>query len=289
MKSDFTFAKDDAHRFLPWHIGIMVALATFLLSLVFALGGWVGTHQQDYNANISIILPGSIDKLDDKTALVKSLLAKEKTIASVKQVSESNLRDLLTPWIGSGDALADVALPVLLDITLKDAKETLNEDKLKAALKEIDPTIELDAHNSWADVFAAFIHILQGLAVMLVGTIIGAMTLMIIFSARASLHMHERTVNLLHAMGAEDMYIARQFQNEHFKIGLKAASLGVICAVCAYYVLGLCVAGIKASVLPTFEFSHAHVILMLFMPFICAMIVRITTRSSVLSQLGKIL
>lgn len=289
MKSDFTFAKDDAHRFLPWHIGIMVALATFLLSLVFALGGWVGNHQQDYATNVSVIIPGSVEKLDEKTTLVKAALAKEKAIANVKQVSENNLRALLTPWIGSGDALQDMSLPVVLDITLKEGKETLDESKLKAALAEIEPTIELDTHNSWAEVFAAFIRILQGLAVMLVGTILGAMTLMIVFSARASLHLHERTVSLLHAIGAEDVYIARQFQNEHFKIGLKAAAIGAACAAFAYWGLGLCVAGIKAPVLPTFQFSYPHIALVLLMPFACAMIVRAATRYSVLTQLGKIL
>ena len=289
MKSDFTFAKDDAHRFLPWHIGIMVALATFLLSLVFALGGWVGNHQQDYAANVSVIIPGSTPQLDDKTAQVKAVLAKEKTIANVKQVSENNLRELLAPWIGSGDALQDMSLPVVLDITLKDGKESLDEGKLKTALAEIEPTIELDAHNSWAEVFAAFIRILQGLAVVLVGTILGAMALMIVFSARASLHLHERTVNLLHAMGAEDLYIARQFQNEHFKIGLRSAGIGATVAAFAYWGLGLCVAGIKAPVLPTFEFSMPHMALVLLMPFACAMIVRMATRYSVLTQLGKIL
>lgn len=288
MKSDFTFAKDDAHRFLPWHIGIMVALATFLLSLVLALGGWVGEHKQDYSANISVILPGSLEKLDEKTRQVKSVLSNDKAVASVKQLNEASLRDLLTPWIGSGDALSDMALPVVLDVTLKDGA-ALDESKLKISLAAIEPTIELDTHNSWAEVFASFIRILQGLAVMLVATILGAMTIMIVFSARASLHMHERTVNLLHAIGAEDVYIARQFQNENFKIGLKAAAIGTVCAAFAYWGLGLCVASINAPVLPTFAFSHPHIVLVLLMPVACAMIVRLATRFSVLGQLGEIL
>ncbi|MDX2073519.1 MAG: hypothetical protein SFX19_04030 [Alphaproteobacteria bacterium] len=289
MKSDFTFAKDDAHRFLPWHIGIMVALATFLLSLVLALGGWVGDHREDYTANISVILPGALENLDDKTARVKAVLGKEKSIAEVKQVSESNLRELLVPWIGNGDALLDMALPVVLDVTLKEDAAPLDEKSLQKALSDIEPTIELDTHNSWAEVFATFIRILQGLAVTLVATILGAMTLMIVFSARASLHLHQRTVDLLHAMGAEDGYIARQFQHEHFKIGLRAAAIGTAAAAFAYWGLGLCVAAIKAPVLPSFAFSQPHIALVLLMPLGCALVVRYTTRVSVLGQLREIL
>lgn len=289
MKSDFTFAKDDAHRFLPWHIGIMVALATLLLSLVVSLGQWVGTHQGDYSGNFSVILPGSLPKLDEKTRQAKAIILKDKAVESVNAVSEGNLRDMLTPWIGSGDALFDMALPVVLDVTLKKDAKNIDLKALSQELGKIDPTIEVDGNNSWAEMFATFIRILQGLAVLLVGTILAAMVLMITFSARASLHMHGRTVNLLHAMGAEDGYIARQFQNEHFKIGLKAAAIGSGAAALAYFLLGRAVSSIQTPVLPSFAFEPPHIALMLIMPLACALIVLMATRLSVLAQLKKVL
>jgi cell division transport system permease protein len=289
MKSDFTFAKDDTHRFLPWHIGIMVALATLLLLLVFSLGQWVGTHESDYSRSMSVILPGALDKLDEKTEQVKTILEKNKAIASVKAVSEGKLRELLTPWIGNGDALFDMPLPVILDITLKEGKEALDASALQKQLSAVEPTIELDARNDWAEVFASFVRVLQWLALILVVTILAAMTLMITFSARASLHLHGRTVNLLHGMGAEDGYIANQFQMEHFKIGLKAAAIGVICAAAGYFLLGRSVASINTPVLPSFEFTMPHIMLVVAMPLICAMIVLTATRLSVLSQLRKVL
>lgn len=289
MTSDFTFAKDDTHRFLPWHIGIMVALATLLLSLVISLSEWVGTHSQDYAGNVSVILPGSLDKLDDKTDQAKTLLSKQKSVATVAVVSEKNLRDMLTPWIGSGDALFDMALPVVLDVTLKKDSKAIDLKELARDLSAIDPTIEVDGNNSWAEVFASFIAILQGLAVLLVATILAAMTLMITFSTRASLHMHARTVNLLHAMGAEDAYIARQFEGEQFKIGLKAAACGTAAAALAYFALSRTVASIKTPVLPAFDFMAPHMIMMLAMPLTCALIVLLATRYSVLAQLKKVL
>lgn len=289
MTSDFTFAKDDTHRFLPWHIGIMVALATLLLLLVFSLGQWVGVHQEDYDYTVSVIIPGSLEKLDQTTDLVRDTINKDPAVASVKQVSEANLRDMLSPWIGTGDAMYDMPLPVVLDVTLKKNGAKLDESGLKKALSAIEPTIELDTHNSWAEVFAAFIRVLQWLAVLLVATILGAMALMITFSARASLHLHERTVSLIHGMGAADSYIARQFQNEHFKIGLKAAAIGAVVAAICYFALGRAVAGINTPVLPSFDFTAPHVVLIALMPLGCACIVLLATRYSVLSQLKKVL
>ncbi len=288
MKSDFTFAKDDAQRFLPWHIGIMVALATLLLALVLSLGSWVGTHRQDYIGAVSVIIPGSLEKLDEKTSRVKAALGKDKAVLEVKQVTERELRGLLSPWIGDGDALFDMALPVVLEITLHEGTQ-LDAAAMKSSLAAIDPMIELDTHNSWAEVFAAFINILQWLAVLLVATILGAMTLMITFSARASLHLHERTVSLLHGMGAEDGYIASQFQYEHFKISLKAAAIGVAAAALGFWALGRAVAAINTPILPSFGFAMPHVALMLVMPLACGMIVLLATRYSVLAQLRKTL
>jgi len=289
MKSDFTFAKDDTHRFLPWHIGIMVALATFLLSLVISLSQWAGEHRQDYAGTLSIIIPGTLEKLDDKTAKVIALVSRQKGITGVTPLGEAQLRELLVPWIGNGDALLDMPLPVVLDVSLQLGPDKPDIAHLKRELSNIEPTIELDERNSWADIFASFIRILQWLAVTLAGTILGAMALMIIFSARASLYMHGRTVNLLHAMGAEDTYIARQFQIEHFKIGLSAASIGVACAAAGYYALGFAVASIDTPVLPRFQFIATHGWLVMLMPFLCACIVLLATRFSVLVQLRKVL
>lgn len=288
MKSDFTFAKDDAHRFLPWQLGIMVALATLLLSLVLSLGGWMGTHESDYSGTFSVIIPGSAENLDEKTDAVKKLLQADAAVSQVQVMKESELLGLLEPWIGEGEALSGVKLPVVVDATIKPESQPDNK-ALEKGLAQIDPAIELDTHSSWAAIFSAFIRILQWLAVALVATVIGAMTLMITFSARASLHMHERTVSLLHGMGAEDRYIARQFQQENFKIGLKAAAIGVAVAGVCFWLLNLTVAAIDTPVLPSFSFQHTHWILLALMPFASAGIVLLATRYSVLAQLRKVL
>ncbi len=290
MKSEFTFTRDDSHRFLPWHIGTMVALATLLLALVVSLGQWVGGHAQDYSGSLSVMIPGSVEKLDEKTQSVKSLLSKQSGITEIHVVSESDLREMLAPWIGTGDALTDTALPVVIDLTLgeKVGAEALRKSLLPK-LADIAPTIEMDSKNSWAELFAQFIAILQMLAIALVAVVVVAMVMMIAFSARASLHLHKRTVNLLHAMGAEDAYIAKQFQNELFKIGLRGALMGAAVAACGYLLLGFATASLKSAVLPRFDFTTAHVVLLVGMPFICALIALISTRLSVLSQLKRVL
>ncbi len=290
MKSEFTFTRDDSHRFLPWHIGTMVALATLLLALVISLGQWVGGHAQDYSGSLSVIIPGSVEKLDEKTQSVKTLLSKQSEIAQTHIVSEADLRELLAPWIGTGDALTDAALPVVIDLTLtKKADAEALRKSLLPKLADIAPTIEIDSKNSWAALFAQFIAILQILAISLVLVVVVAMVMMIAFSARASLHLHKRTVNLLHAMGAEDAYIARQFQNELFKIGLRGAVIGAAIAAVAYIALGFAIAKLKAAVLPSFDVTFAHIILVVLMPFICALIALISTRLSVLGQLKRVL
>ena len=78
MKSDFTFAKDDTHRFLPWHIAIMVSLAGLMLLLALSLSSWVGTHQNDYDGSISVIIPGNVKNIETKTDQVVALLQKNK-------------------------------------------------------------------------------------------------------------------------------------------------------------------------------------------------------------------
>lgn len=290
MKSEFTFARDDSHRFLPWHIGTMVALATLLLALVVSLGGWVGSHARDYNGNMSVILPGSLDKLDEKSKKVQSLLKEQDGVVSINMVAESELLDMLEPWIGDGDALTDTALPIVIDVMLAEKTDAaVIQKSIRPKLMDIAPTIELDNKNSWADLFARFVGMLQALALVLVLVILVAMILMIAFSARASLHSHRRTVNLLHTMGAEDSYIAKQFQNEHFKISLKGATCGALVATAGFLLFGWATSSLEAAILPSFSIHNGHIALVVAMPFVCALIALISTRMAVLSQLKRVL
>ncbi len=294
MKPDFTFARDDSQRYLPWHIGIMVALASLLLFLVASLGKWVGTHRDDYRTNIAVLIPGTLENLENTSNLVKNTLEKNPSIAAITRINDQELRDSLKPWLGDYDSLTETTLPIVFDVKLRaEAAKSENPailiSELNKILSEINPAIDIDEHESWAELFSSFIHVMQIVSMILAIAVLAAMTMVIMFSARASLHLHKNTVNLLHEIGAEDDYIARQFQNEHAAICLRAAAAGVACALGFYIILAWWIGNLGNEILPRFDLSSIHIAIAVLIPPACLLIVIMATRYSVLSQLKKAL
>jgi cell division transport system permease protein len=50
----------------------------------------------------------------------------------------------------------------------------------------------------------------------------------VIFITRTGLMIHAPIVDLLHAMGATDSYIAGQFQRHAFRLGLRGGTIGLV-------------------------------------------------------------
>jgi cell division protein FtsX len=134
--------------------------------------------------------------------------------------------------------------------------------------------------------FSAAIGALMGI---LASLIIGGLALMIAFMCRASLKLHGRTVSLLHSIGAEDVYIMRQFQHEAFWVTLRGTIPGCILAILTYWAAGYYMSLLASSMLPSLGFKIGHFILLVLMPLACAGVAWLTARVSVIRQLQRTL
>src|SRR5256885_381801 len=104
-RSDIPFNADDAHAFLPWVIGIMVCMATLLLCLELTLGSWIIDRSATYANNFTVNVPAGGDDMPAKLSRIHDALEKIRGVTDVSQVSDSKLRDMLKPWLGSGETV----------------------------------------------------------------------------------------------------------------------------------------------------------------------------------------
>lgn len=284
-KSDIPFDADDAHAFLPWVIGIMVCLATLLLCLELTVGSWIIDRSATYANSFTVNVPATGDTDFDK---IKKVLKETPGVAGVTPVSDAKLREMLKPWLGSSEAVTQLQLPVVIDVTLAEgASPDLKE--IESALARIAPGTEIDAHERWIESFARFSATIRWLITALAALIIGGLALMIASTSRAALKLHSRTVQLLHSIGAEDQYITRQFQREAFLMTLRGTVPGCLLAGLAYWGIGRYTASLQAAVLPALEVTPSHLLLVLLMPLACGLVAWMAARVSVLRQLQRVL
>lgn len=287
-RSDIHFSGDDAHAFLPWVVGIMAWLATLMLCFGISVGGWINDRGGTYANNFTVNIPSTMDDLPNRAMKAIQTLEQVPGVVSVRQESEENLRDLLKPWLGNHEAVDALPLPIVIEVTVSENAE-INTDTLAKNLSDIAPGTELDTHEQWIANFMQFSAAVRTIMAMLAALVITGLGLMIAFMCRASLKLHARTVNLLHSIGAEDTYIARQFQVEASLVTLRGTLPGCLMAGVFYWLTGIYMSSLQSTLLSAFAMKPTHILLCLLMPLACGAVAWAAARISVLKQLARVL
>lgn len=283
LRADIPFSRDDANRFLPWMVALMAAITTLMLCVSLTLSQWVATHRTGTGNTITVQLPARSDQARDPREVVVQL----EQIPGIKNatlLSTSEVRSLVQPWLGDGIALDKLAVPSVIDLTMvKPGAVDIREFRTK--LNNIAPGATVDTHELWVEKFAQFNRAMQVGMMLLAVCIFAALAGMMIFTARASMKLHASTVRLLHGIGADDGYIAKQFQQNGLMLALRGAVPGVALAGLLYASLGIYIASLDAPVLPSLRFTTAHFALLVLLPAICAGIAAFSVRYATLAQL----
>jgi cell division transport system permease protein len=233
---DLLLRQDASDRFLPWIIALMVYLAAMggvgLIWLSEALSRW----DVSLTSTLTVQIPA--DTSQPRIDMAVGALRQTKGVISARLLPPDETAKLLQPWLGNNVALADLPLPRLIDIRV-DPRLTIDYTTLRSQLASVIPGSRLD--NSPSELGGVHDFALRAGGVITAGVLAGAVLIVtiIIFTARIGLAIHRSVIELLHLLGAQDAYIARQFQIHALSLGLRGGAIGAIAAALTVVVLGL--------------------------------------------------
>lgn len=290
---DLPLQADGSSRFLPWFIGLMVYLATltlaFSLVLTAAIERWDAGLQGSLTVQIPVPADGSA-LAPDRVDRMLSLLRQTPGIAAATPMSAAAEQELLRPWLGDGFDAAALPLPILVDIHT-DSGVAIDVATLEQRLGAIVPGTSVATHDRWLGRLfrTARLIVLSGdLAVALIGA--GAV-LTIIFTTRTGLLIHHDVIELLHLVGAQDSYVARQFQSHAFRQALRGGAVGMVLAVLTIGGVAAAAAfghgGDEATAFQGFGISLLGWAALLLMPVAAGGVALLTARITVLRILGR--
>ena len=150
-------------------------------------------------------------------------------IASVEVLdAEANAR-LLEPWLGSGLDLSALPIPRLIVLKLGNPGAA-DLTALDARLKAEVTGATLDDHSGWASRLQsmASVTVFAGLAIL--ALVFVATVLSVVFATRGAMAVNAGVVSVLHIVGAEDGFIAREFQRHFLLLGLRGGLIGAAAA-----------------------------------------------------------
>ncbi len=167
---------------------------------------------------------------DQDVARVLKVLNEAKEVTAASVVGDEELQDLIEPWLGERAEGEDLPLPRLIDVSL-DPLIQPDLDALERRLREVVPdatigiqTVSRDRAERQAFFFRT-VGITLGVVLLLCALVIVAVI------TSLSLAMHSDTVALLRYMGAQDGYLARQFERYALQSGLRGGLIGFFAAM----------------------------------------------------------
>ncbi|MBN8649692.1 MAG: hypothetical protein J0L55_17220 [Caulobacterales bacterium] len=149
-------------------------------------------------------------------------------VASASAMSKAKAKELLKNYGANIGALLDeLPLPNLIEIGLKPNIDGTSE-RLAANLNAQGYKFEIDDHSRYSGEIVRTSAVLRGAALVSLGLLMIAAISSIAFAARAALQTRHEAVEILHLVGAEDNFVAKEVQTRFMRLGLVAGAYGAI-------------------------------------------------------------
>ena len=235
LRLDLPLRRDASGRFLPWIIALMVYLA--------AMGGvgliWLADTLSRWDASLASALTLQIpsDTSQPRIDMTLGALRQTKGVVAARLLQPDETAKLLEPWLGNTVATGDLPLPRLVDVQV-DPRAEIDYTALRKQLESIAPNAQLDNNRVWLVGVRAFALRVEGVITAGVVVVTTLIVTIIVFAARIGLAIHRSVIELLHLLGAQDSYIARQFQVHALTLGLRGGIIGAAAAALTVVILG---------------------------------------------------
>mgnify|MGYP001449517357 CR=1 FL=1 len=289
-RSDLPLDRDDHSRLLRWLNAFMVFQAVLAMTAVLVLNATAGRWDHGVRGTLTVQI-ARVDADDDNTKRLQqtlNVLAVTPEIDRYEVIDDAQLLRLLEPWLGHYVEVGDLPLPQLIDVALK-AKTDLDLRALSNRIAAQVPGTSIDDHEIWLERLVRLIEMIEGVAAAVL-IFVGLATVgTVVFTTRTGLAIHKEAIEVLHLIGAQDSYIARQFAGRAMALGLRGGIMGLALAIPTVLGVGYLAQPIEGALVPQLGLEPAHWGTLAVLPVATAVIAMLTARLTVMRTLGRIL
>jgi cell division transport system permease protein len=273
---------------LPWVIAVMVYLCALALAGGFGLRSAASGWTSDLSRRITVQINEVDTAMKDRQAsAIVARLAAEPTVKEARRLTDAELGALLDPWLGVGSVNAELPVPAMIDVTLKE--EGADIAALTALVKSVASKATVDTHQQWLGQLSLLTRSINWTANLIVLLVALATIALVAFGTRAGLDAHKPTIEILHLMGAEDGMIAGEFQKRFLWHGFVGGMAGLILALITVFLIGWLAQRAGQGFVASVSLSWQAWLALLSLPPFAALLTMLTARVTVLRALRNVL
>lgn len=218
----------------------MVAAMTFLAAL--ALAGVVGAaalaqHWRHGAAAVVTVqvpepgAPAADAPGQTRRARVVALARAAPGVASARALSDTELADLLQPWLGRSALQLALPLPAVVDLRLAADAAPDALATLAARLDKAAPGTLTESHGVWVRRLSVLARSLQACAWAALLLVAAVAASVVAIATRAGLAARRQAIEIVHGLGATDGYIAARFAGRATRLAAIGGVLGAVAAL----------------------------------------------------------
>ncbi|MFY9876835.1 MAG: ABC transporter permease [Rhodomicrobium sp.] len=231
---------------------LVIAIMSFLAALtaggVYVIFNAANVWTNKISAEITVqIQQRAGDSGDEKSTEITRFISDQNGVKRVTPFTREQSLKLVEPWIGKSEVLKSFAIPRLIAVEI-DRDNPPDISTLKKVLEAKYPGALLDDHGHWRHEIRRLTRLLELAGVGMLFLMATATAAVIIAAATSSLASNREIVSVLNFVGAEEKFIARQFEAHFLKVGIKAGIVGAGLAAIVFFCLPYLTEGVSSSV-----------------------------------------
>jgi cell division transport system permease protein len=211
----------------------VVAIMSFLASVTIGSVTIVRDASEDWQLDILRVvtiqfIPAAGVDVAAATTQAAAIARQTDGVTSVRILSDAENAALLEPWLGPGLEIGDLPIPRLIVVEVDDPA-AVDLDTLTARLSAIEG-VSLDDHRRWTERLQSMANMAVVIGFAILALVLAATVLSVIFATRGAMAGNQPLVSVLHFIGADNWFVAREFQRHFLLLGLKGGLGGALVA-----------------------------------------------------------
>ena len=225
-------------RSLTIVIAIMGFLACLTAGAVYMINQSASAWLRDVGSEVTVQIrsDGDAEEVDKRSQDIVRFLSGQIGVREVQLLSLDQSAELVEPWLGQISAVKELPLPRLIAVQI-DRDNPPDLTTLRAVLTSKYPAATLDDHRAWQQQIRRVTGSLAlgGIAVIV---LMGMATIAVVVSAaRSAMASNREIIEVLNFVGAEERFIARQFELHFLTLGIRAGIVGAFAAAAVFFSL----------------------------------------------------
>ena len=295
-KQELPLKNENTSFFLQIIISIAIFIFAITLSGVLAVDSMIDNWNKSILGSLTVqIIP--VNNSDKSKSRAATLAYEEKAVEFLQSVngvikvtplSDTQLDELLRPWLGDEVNIQDLPTPRIIDVKIS-PKAEIDFFQLAKDLAVASPQASLDNHKLWLNKLIAFadgLNLIASTVLLLVLTITSGA---IFYTTQMSLGLHHNIIEILHVIGAKDTYIAQQYAKRMAFLGFIGGVIGLFLAIPAIFFIGKLATAIEGGIISDASLTLIDWATILTLPIFSMIIAMLTAYYTVKKTLKKML